>query len=115
MEPLPNLEQAVVPKEKITDYLLSERHPSGRGKAKFFKGFGFSPDQWEVLADALKRHAGQHGVTRTEASPFGTRYVVEGMITTPIGRSPQLRAVWFIREGRDVPHLATAYPLDKPS
>ena len=115
MSPLPNLEQAVVSEEKITGYLLSETHPSGRGKAAFFKRFGFDLDRWDVLAEMLKRHAENHGVTRIEDSPFGTRYVVEGMIDTPVGRTPWVRAVWFLREGHDAPHLATAYPIDRPS
>ena len=32
-----------------------------------------------------------------EPSPFGTRYVVEGIMTAPDGRSPLIRTVWFIR------------------
>lgn len=94
------------------DYLLSPTHPEGQGKAVFFRHFGFSPESWEKLAAALRRHAVEHGVTRMESSPFGTRYIVEGIMETPSGRRPRIRAVWFVEENDDVPRLVTAYPLD---
>ena len=39
---LPNLEKAIVPREKIVDYLLSFVHKDGRAKAEFFMRFGFT-------------------------------------------------------------------------
>ena len=50
---LPNAEQAVVEREKITDYLLNPTHRYGASKAAFFADFGFRLDEWEQLADAL--------------------------------------------------------------
>jgi hypothetical protein len=43
---VPNLTAAIIPKMKITSYLLSTTHRDGAGKAKFFLGYGFSPRQW---------------------------------------------------------------------
>lgn len=54
---LPNVENALVPKPKITDYLLSFTHRDGRSKAQFFIRFGFSAENWETLANALLHHA----------------------------------------------------------
>ena len=71
---LPNAGEAVVPRQKITDYLLSFQHPAGRGKAGFFSRFGFSADAWVTLAEALRQHAATHDVTTTEDTPLGTRY-----------------------------------------
>jgi hypothetical protein len=44
----------------------------------------------------LKEHAKDHAVVKVENSPFGTRYVVEGVIQTPDGQSPlaSLRLVY---------------------
>lgn len=106
------IERAVVPRRKVVDYLLSSTHPEGRGKAAFFRRYGFGPEAWEVLADALRRHAAEHEVTREEPSPFGTRYVVEGIMETPSGRTPRVRSVWFVANDDDTPRLVTAYPLD---
>ena len=38
---LPEAESARVDREKLTGYLLSESHPIGRSKAKFFRGDRF--------------------------------------------------------------------------
>lgn len=108
---LPNVQYAVVPPEKITEYLLSETHPEGRDKAVFFRHFGFQLFEWEVLAQALLDHAGAHEVVKTVPSRFGIRYVIEGELQTPDGRLPRIRAVWFVSIDSDVPRLVTAYPL----
>jgi hypothetical protein len=108
---LPNYELAIVPQAKITKYLLSLSHEDGRSKARFFIGFGFSNADWELLAQALLNHAEENEVSKIEASPFGTRYVIEGIISAPDGRTPLIRTVWFIEEGEYVPKFATAYPL----
>jgi hypothetical protein len=67
-------------------------------------------DDWEGLAAALRRHAAEHEVIAVEDTPFGTSYVVEGSLTAPDGRSPQVRVVWFIETGESIPYLVTAYP-----
>jgi hypothetical protein len=108
---LPNLDRAVVPSAKVTDYLLSISHRDGRHKAAFFLGYGFHLGDWQGLADALLEHARSHDVVKEESSPFGMRYVVEGKITSPDGRQPMLRSVWFIDADGEAPRFVTAYPL----
>jgi hypothetical protein len=46
-----------------------------------------------------------------EETPFGTSYSVEGSLSAPDGRMPQVRVIWFIETGQHLPHLVTAYPL----
>lgn len=108
---LPNLENAVVPLEKLTGYLLSTTHRDGRHKAAFFIRFGFATENWQLLERALRQHAATHNVAREEQSPFGIRYVIEGPIEAPDGRRPMLRTVWFIDTGEDIPRFVTAYPM----
>ena len=110
---LPHYEMAVVPRAKVTDYLLSPSHPDGRGKARFSRSFGFSVESWEIFAEALLCHAADHEVARAETSPFGTRYVVEGIISTPDSRAPLIPAVWFVEAREQIPRFATAYPLQR--
>ncbi|WP_375338976.1 DUF6883 domain-containing protein [Ancylothrix sp. D3o] len=57
-------------------------------------------------------HAADHELAKIEASPFGTRYVIEGRVITPDGRNPEVRSVWFISTGDDTPKLVSAYPLE---
>ncbi len=107
---LPHHEKAIIRRAKIVDYLLSRAHKDGRGKAEFFESFGFNSEHWEILSEAIKRHAGEHEVNKSETSPFGMRYIIDGALDAPDGRRPEVRAVWFIEAGTDVPYLATAYP-----
>ena len=103
----------MVPRRKITDYLLSPTHRVGRHKAVFFRQFGFAAANWELLAAALRKHAAIHQVAKTEESPFGTRYVIDGIMATPDGRTANVRSVWFIETGEDTPRFVTAHPLPR--
>ena len=75
---LPHVEQAIIPQQKLTEYLLSPTHRTGRSKAVFFVAFGFTREAWGALADALRRHAEEHDVSEIEDTPFGMSYTVEG-------------------------------------
>jgi hypothetical protein len=108
---LPYSDQLRVDQAKIVDYLLSESN--GRGKATFFLQFGFRPEQWAVLAEAIKVQAQGHAVVLAVDSPWGTRYSVEGPIDTPSGRQPRprVRTVWILETGSQQPRLITAHPV----
>ena len=108
---LPGLFRATVPERKAVRYLLARNHPTGRYKALWLFSHGFSTEDWEVLASALRRHAATHQVARIEDSVFGKCYVIEGSLMTPDGRNPLARSVWFIESGDNRPQLVTVYPL----
>lgn len=110
---LPNADRAVVPKAKVTDYLLSRSHRDGRNKARVFTAYGFSAAEWERLARELQRHARDHEVAKREESRFGTRYTVEGPMTAPDGRTLAIRSVWFMETDNAIPRFVTAYPLKR--
>jgi hypothetical protein len=109
---LPNAERARVEPAKILNYLLSTRHEDGGSKAKFFVQYGFSWEQWQDFAHALRRHGQSYGVTQVIETSYGPKFVIEGAIETPDGRNPLVRTVWMINYGADAPRLITAYPLE---
>ncbi|NJL57484.1 hypothetical protein HC928_21890 [bacterium] len=109
MMKLPNLENLLVEKAKIADYLLSQEKSSG--KSAFYLVFGFTLADWEILKAALIQHATTHEVARSSETAHGIKYIIEGKLQTPDGRSPQVRSVWIIDRGKDAPRLVTAYPL----
>jgi hypothetical protein len=43
----------------------------------------------------------------------GKKYIVDGAIETPSGKTPVVRTVWIVDEGSDVPRLVTAYPREE--
>lgn len=108
---VPFLENALIEEQKIVGYLLSESHEKGRGKAKFFKHFGFSVAQWDKLKQAFLRHLIENPVAEIVSSEEAVKYVVEGPLHTPIGRSPRVRAIWRIENGTTFPRLITAVPI----
>lgn len=110
---LPNVERAIVAPRKITEYLLSTEHPNGKSKASFFLDSGFTSAQWTVMAHALKLHALTNDLTKVEDSPFGKRYVIEGLLETPSGTNVNVRTAWFIETGEEIPHFVTAFPLQR--
>src|SRR5256885_585401 len=109
---LPNAHLALVEREKITDYLLNPAHRYGASKARFFAGFGFRLEVWEVLAAALREQGQRHEVTRAKDTGFGPRYEVEGVLAAPDGRRPRVRTVWQVDDGEIAPRLITAYLLE---
>ena len=108
---LSRAEEAVVPPEKIENYLLNPGHPIGGSKAGFFRQFGFSREQWMHLARALHQHAQVNAVASSVSDADGTTYLVEGPLQTPSGRRPRLRTVWLVETGKLAPRFITAYPL----
>jgi len=110
---LPNADSAIVPGRKITHYLLSPVHRDGQHKAEFFRRFGFKLEAWEELSSALLNHARLYEVVEIVPTPFGRNFVIEGALTAPDGRSPNVRGVWFIAKDEEIATLATAYPLDE--
>jgi hypothetical protein len=80
---LPNASLARVERKKVAEYLLNDEHPDNGGKAAFFVAVGFHRDEWEPLADTLRRLARTHSVTRSMESAHGKKYIVDGAIETP--------------------------------
>ena len=107
---LPNANQAVVEREKVTDYLLNASHPDNGGKAEFFERLGFRQDEWTVLADALRRLARETEVTASSASPHGQKFVVVGRLETPAGRNAMVQTIWIMDTGSEAARLVAAYP-----
>jgi hypothetical protein len=108
---LPGIEKAEVSETKIVKYLLSTTHRAGKSKAAFFIEFGFDPQKWKELDRALRQHAMDNEIARQEQTMFGTRYIIEGSLKAPDGRSLNVRTAWFIDNESDIPRFITAHPL----
>jgi len=106
---LPNYKRAIVTKAKIVEYLLSQINEDG--KVGFFTRFGFSVAEWEILANMLLVHATEYEVAKIMTTQYGTKYIVDGRLSTPDGRNPYVRTVWLIEHDQVIARLITAYPL----
>ena len=110
---LPNADKARVDRRELTDYLLSETHPVGRFKAKFFAELSFNQANPEQLEEQLLVIARNEPVVEVVNSPFGTKYIVDGRISTPSGKEALIRTIWLIEHGSDEPRFVTAYPASR--
>ena len=106
---LPNAGAAIVDRRKVTGYLLNPLNVQNQGKARQFGQFGFVMSDWQALAMALAEHPVTNDVSKTERSPYGTKYAVECHLATPDGRNPCLRSVWIVDNGQTTPRFVTAY------
>ncbi len=75
-----NFEKAIIPKEKLVDYLLSETHAIGQFKVKFFLSLGYSTGIWERLEQDIRSILGNNAVEK-EQSEYGQKYEVSGELT----------------------------------
>lgn len=111
MRHIPNYEKAYIPGQKLREYLLSETHAIGKAKAKFFRSLGFNDDNVELLERELMT------ITRTELiaeeiiTPFGIKYIVDGILSTPSGTSAKVRTIWIVEPHDERPRFVTAYPI----
>lgn len=108
---LPNRKNAYISKEKLTDYLLSETHTVGKFKAKFFRTLGFDESNLDVLEKALHEIAESEDVKEVVSSRYGTKYIIDGSISTPRGKIVRVQTVWIIESGQKYPRFITAYPV----
>ncbi len=110
---LPNAHLAIVEEEKITAYLLDAAHPDNGGKAAFFHKLGFHRGDWATFAGALRALADAGKVTKNVESVHGTKYIVDGRLDTPSGKSPMVRSVWIVDREVEAPRLVTTYPHEE--
>jgi hypothetical protein len=108
--PIPNAALAVIPPEKVTDYLLNLSHPVGGPKARWFLSLGYRPNRPERLAADLLEVVSHGEAFSTQISPFGVKYTVRGRMVTPSGHSVDVVTVWIAEPNVPYPQLVTAYP-----
>lgn len=108
---LPNHEQAYIPEPKLTKYLLSETHEIGKAKAKYFRLLGYTETNADQLADGLLMIAKSKKVSQAVTTPYGTKYIIEGNLFTPIGTTVRIRTIWVVESDDKRPRFVTAYPV----
>ena len=108
---VPDGANAIIERRKLTAYLLSDRHPVGRHKARVLRALGYRAADAERLADDLRAVATTGRLVAVGETRFGNRYIVEGPVRTPAGHTVLLRTIWVIPRGTTTPRFVTAYPL----
>ncbi len=107
--PFPDAEFAVAAKAKVCDYLLNFAHPIGGPKAAWFQALGYTQNEWQTLADHLRRVAVSCEEFVAKPSEYGVKYETKGEIGVPPHGRGRVVAVWIV-EANLLPRLVTAYP-----
>ncbi|MBS3809999.1 MAG: hypothetical protein KGY38_07600 [Desulfobacterales bacterium] len=95
----------------MSDYLLSETHPIGRAKARYFNHLGFSRNNIEELKSLLLEIANNSPVEEQIDTVYGKKYVVKGDMQVASDKKYFIVTVWVIEKNDTVPRFVTAYPL----
>jgi len=107
---LPNAEHATIDEGKVRDYLLSRSHPVGRFKAAFLARGGFNSDNASLLITELLDLAAHGECQLGEATEYGQKYLISGILCGPGGKTLEVTTVWILPNPAGVPRLVTVYP-----
>jgi hypothetical protein len=108
---VPDAESATADDLKFTGYLLSETHPIGRGKAKFFRNLGYNNDNYTHLRDQLLSKLPTVSAAKSRDNPGGgENYEAVIQIEAPGGGTVDIRTFWEVHPQTGT-RLITAYPL----
>jgi hypothetical protein len=102
--------EAHIDESKVVDYLLATAHPVGGAKAAFFMSLGYRAEDWTRLRDDLVHIAHTGEVIAVDATGYGLKTIVDGVVESPCGRMVTLRTVWISDGPGGVPRLVTADP-----
>ena len=105
---LPNRKSAYIPSAKVLDYLLSRTHAVGKSKAN---KFGFDETNVDVFKGGLRKIAQENEITEQISTLYGEKYVIDGVLHTPIGSAINIRTVWIIEKDEINPRFVTAHPV----
>ncbi|MES1197092.1 MAG: DUF6883 domain-containing protein [Pseudomonadota bacterium] len=105
---LPNAENAVVPIERLTSYLLNREHPKGKHKARLFaSALGLGPNDAEALQELLLTFASLGEAEASWTDQYGQRFVIRGKMRY-MDKEAMVRTVWIVRDEKAAPELLTA-------
>lgn len=105
---------AIIPADKLRDYLLSSSHPDGRGKAEYLGRLGYSQEACGKLDADLREQVLSREAQPGRPSPYGQKYEILGPLTGPSGNTAWVRTIWIVLTGETVPRLVTLIPAEKP-
>jgi uncharacterized protein DUF6883 len=108
--PLPNADRAVVPRDKLEDYLLDPEHEIGRHKARVFAAaLGIGRRDWEYLRDQLLAGVLDAPTQSVRETRWGALYEVTILVEGLNGQTRQVMTVWLVAADQTNPRLVTAY------
>ena len=101
-------EDAVIPADKVTGYLLAPR--PWDDKSRFLARGGFTRDKPEALHQALRELARSAPAVEDGANEYGLFLRQDGELTGPRGRALPVTLIWLRWHLDGTVHLVTVKP-----
>jgi hypothetical protein len=100
-----------IDQRKIVEYLLNPAHPDGKAKADFFAANGLDTNNARDFEEQLKLQVVEIEPSKTLITTFGEKFVFEGLLRFPNGKSHIIRSVWIRKEKERTIKFVTAYRI----
>jgi len=101
-------DDAIIPQEKITNYLLAPR--PWDDKSKFLARAGFMADDPVALERAIRRMTEQHEASNDGENDYGTFFRIVGELEGPNGLTLPVVLIWLQWKLDDTCHFVTLKP-----
>jgi hypothetical protein len=90
---------------------LSDEKPGSTFSESGLAANGFDLVDVEAIGGALLGHRRGHPVRRAGINGYGRKFEVEGLMTTPSGKTINVRTVWIVDSGQTAPRFVTLKPI----
>jgi hypothetical protein len=100
-------EDAIIPKEKLTHYLLLSRQKND--KSRFLARAGFTRENPDMLDRAIRQLLAENDAMPDRHNEYGAFYLVEGELKGP-SRTLVVITVWLLPANRDRYRFVTLKP-----
>lgn len=108
---LPNFQNALIPLEKLEDYVLNDKHPTGKHKARVFRTYlSIERRHADVLAELIRHNLPNAPAERREITDYGDLWTTWHEIIGLNARSVVVTVAWmFKKNALDTPVLISCY------
>lgn len=104
---MPNLNQAMIRRAKISNYLLNPK--KSKGKQKFFNSIGYNMKNQARLQKDIREAMKGARVRISEPNRYG-RINIQANIEIGITKKSKVVVGWIVRKGSKHPELSTVRP-----
>lgn len=111
---LPNYQEAIIPEEKFTEYILNINHPKGRDKAVAFKkALGYDLDNVDKLISNIKENINKFNAVEKPDKGYGKVYEIIMTLTGENGKNANVKTGWLLERETKRTRLTSAYVTSK--
>lgn len=111
---LPNLKNAVIPKEKLLNYALDKNHPKGKEKAKAFEiALGYNIENYQDLIGNIMRNIDKFPAKLKGENEYGQKYEVLMTIIGNDNKKANIKTAWLVDKNTNETRLTTLYVTSK--